>query len=322
MTARTRLCHFVIDVSDLDRSVAFWTEALDAVDEPLPEISRQVYRHLRLPDTEIAVLLQKTNDKKVSKERMHLGLEADDVEAEVERLEALGATRWDHQQERGFDFWVLRDPWENEFCILKSDDRDILPSNDPNIIAQREPPTAHMTSYSTPTTMAQREPPGDEPTRGLLKTTPTRRTSLQASYTKWLVFGVALPLLPLAAGVLAAVLHPFPFKGPSFTNVLGDGELLVIATVIAAAVIGDLLFEISAYNDAVSWIRAGTLCAAALLIVVVSVLIYGLIAVHSQSRDYSGETAAAVLSVIMFLSSFAVGVYAVWFSTMQRDPTV
>jgi hypothetical protein len=57
MTARTRLCHFVIDVSDLDHGVTFWTEALDAVDEPLPEISRQVYRHLRLPDTEIAVLL-------------------------------------------------------------------------------------------------------------------------------------------------------------------------------------------------------------------------------------------------------------------------
>ena len=41
---------------------------------------------------------------------MHLDLEADDVEAEVRRLEALGATRWDHQQERGFDFWVMRDP--------------------------------------------------------------------------------------------------------------------------------------------------------------------------------------------------------------------
>jgi Glyoxalase-like domain len=83
------------------------------------------------PDTEIAVLLQKTNDKKVSKERMHLDLEADDVEAEVKHLEALGATRWDHQQERGFDFWVMRDPWENEFCILRSDD--------PNVIAQHEP---------------------------------------------------------------------------------------------------------------------------------------------------------------------------------------
>ena len=130
MTARTRLCHFVIDVSDLDHDVAFWTEALDAVDEPLPEISSQVYRHLRLPDTEIAVLLQKTDDKKVSKERMRLDLEADDVEAEVRRLEALGATRWDHQQERGFDFWAMRDPWDNEFCILQSDD--------PSIIAQHE----------------------------------------------------------------------------------------------------------------------------------------------------------------------------------------
>jgi hypothetical protein len=112
MTPRTRLCHFVIDVSDLDRGVSSWTTALGAVDEPLPEISSQVYRHLHLPDLEIAVLLQKTNDKKVSKERMHLDLEADDVEAEVKRLEALGARQWDHQQERGFDFWVMRDPWE------------------------------------------------------------------------------------------------------------------------------------------------------------------------------------------------------------------
>jgi Glyoxalase-like domain len=32
---------------------------------------------------------------------MHLDLEADDVEAEVARLEALGATRRDHQAERG-----------------------------------------------------------------------------------------------------------------------------------------------------------------------------------------------------------------------------
>jgi hypothetical protein len=131
MTHRARLCHFVIDVSDLDRGVSFWSAALDAVDEPLPEISSGIYRHLRLPDSEIAVLLQKTSDEKISKERMHLDLEADDVEAEVKRLEALGASRWDHQQERGFDFWVMRDPWENEFCIL--------PSNDPNVIAQHEP---------------------------------------------------------------------------------------------------------------------------------------------------------------------------------------
>jgi hypothetical protein len=55
-----------------------------------------VYRKLRLPDSDIRILLQKTGDVKFSRERMHLDLETDDVEAEVKRLEALGATRWDH----------------------------------------------------------------------------------------------------------------------------------------------------------------------------------------------------------------------------------
>jgi hypothetical protein len=61
---------------------------------------------------------------------MHLDIETDDIEAEAQRLEALGATRWDHQQERGFDFWVMRDPWGNEFCVL-------FP-NFPELLAQRE----------------------------------------------------------------------------------------------------------------------------------------------------------------------------------------
>jgi predicted enzyme related to lactoylglutathione lyase len=128
---RSRVCHFVIDVADLDAAVSFWTAALDAAEEPLPEISSRVYRHLHLPDSEIRILLQKTEDKKVSKERMHLDLETDNVETEVERLEALGAKRWDHQQERGFDFWVMQDPWGNEFCVLETEF--------PELLAKREP---------------------------------------------------------------------------------------------------------------------------------------------------------------------------------------
>lgn len=53
-------------------------------------------------------------------------LETDDVEAEVRRLEALGATQWGHQQERGQDFWVMRDPWGNEFCVLQTESPDLL----------------------------------------------------------------------------------------------------------------------------------------------------------------------------------------------------
>ena len=41
------------------------------------------------------------------------------------------ATRYDHQQERGFDFWVMRDPWGNEFCVLQP--------NLPELLARRPP---------------------------------------------------------------------------------------------------------------------------------------------------------------------------------------
>jgi predicted enzyme related to lactoylglutathione lyase len=123
---RSRLSQFVIDLDDLDRGVEFWSAALDATEEPLSEQSRHVYRRLRLPDSNIRVLLQRTSDEKVSKERMHLDLETDNVEAEVQRLEALGATRWDHQQERGHDFWVMRDPWGNEFCVLQPEFPELL----------------------------------------------------------------------------------------------------------------------------------------------------------------------------------------------------
>jgi hypothetical protein len=62
---------------------------------------------------------------------MHLDLEADDVDAEIKRLEALGATRLDHQIERGFEFWVLRDPWGNEFCILEPEFFELLARQKP-----------------------------------------------------------------------------------------------------------------------------------------------------------------------------------------------
>lgn len=58
--------------------------------------ARDIYQRLRLPDSDIRILLQATADDKASKERLHTDIETNDVEAEVHRLEALGAGRWDH----------------------------------------------------------------------------------------------------------------------------------------------------------------------------------------------------------------------------------
>jgi hypothetical protein len=142
---------------------------------------------------------------------------------------------------------------------------------------------------------------------------PREIISLSGNYVKWGIFGVALPLLPLAAGVLAGYLNPRRVH-ESFTGLLGNGELLIIATVISAAVIGDLLFDISGYSGRAG-IIAAILCAFALLIVVVSVLAYGLVAV-SPVNPYTGNTAAAVISVMLFLLSLLVGATAVWFSAI------
>ena len=128
---RSRVAYFVIDVDDLDEGVTFWSSALDAHAEQGNPNSGHIYRRLRLPDSDIRILLQRTRDSKVSKERMHLDLETDDVASEVQRLETLGAIRIDHQQERGFDFWVMRDPWGNEFCVLHP--------NFPELLARRRP---------------------------------------------------------------------------------------------------------------------------------------------------------------------------------------
>jgi hypothetical protein len=106
----------------------------------------------------------------------------------------------------------------------------------------------------------------------------------RAAYVKWLIFGVALPLLPFAARLLAAWLDNAT-RSLSFTSLFSDGELLVVATVIAAAVIGDLLFDFSGRNEVRGRTTIAVLCALSLLVVVISVLMFGLVTLDNQNRS-------------------------------------
>jgi hypothetical protein len=47
--------------------------------------------------------------------RVHLDIETDDVDAEVQRLEALGATR----VQKVKSWWVMRDPAGLLFCVVR-----------------------------------------------------------------------------------------------------------------------------------------------------------------------------------------------------------
>jgi predicted enzyme related to lactoylglutathione lyase len=106
----------VLDCADPKRLAEFWREALDY---------REYYT-----DTDLAVLVPKAGvasplllqgvpEPKAGKNRMHVDIVVDDVEAEVHRLQALGASRIDEDvQSFGGTRWVrMSDPEQNEFCV-------------------------------------------------------------------------------------------------------------------------------------------------------------------------------------------------------------
>ena len=83
----------------------------------------------RLPDDAgpdgLTVWLQNTDTAKPAKNRGHLDLRPTDgdVEAEVDRLLALGARHVDVGQRADDPFVVLADPEGNKFCVLRREPR-------------------------------------------------------------------------------------------------------------------------------------------------------------------------------------------------------
>ena len=112
----------VLDCADADALADFWSAALGFRREPYsaPYV-RLTDPGRRWPD----LLLQQVPEPKAGKNRMHLDIQVLDVNAEAERLTALGATvvQPEHDDD-GFLTVVLADPQGNEFCVLRPPDGD------------------------------------------------------------------------------------------------------------------------------------------------------------------------------------------------------
>ena len=117
-----RFTELVIDCADPRRVADFWAAALGYRETDAKTEGEYVYVELQgPPGSGPSLLLLQTPDRKTTKNRVHLDLNATDrdQEAEVARLEGLGATRVDIGQ--GEQSWVvLADPEGNEFCVLRS----------------------------------------------------------------------------------------------------------------------------------------------------------------------------------------------------------
>ncbi|MDX1404670.1 MAG: VOC family protein [Woeseiaceae bacterium] len=109
---KSRLAGFIIDcrTDDLDAAAEFWSAALGAPATGKADLSKEPYVGLKMPDDEPYAEVQKVDHAS----RVHLDIEADDVEAEVARLEKLGAKRI-----ANIKTWVvLEAPTGQQFCVV------------------------------------------------------------------------------------------------------------------------------------------------------------------------------------------------------------
>jgi predicted enzyme related to lactoylglutathione lyase len=109
---KSRLATIVIDcqTEDLDAAAGFWSKALGWASRKLSEPDNSNYRQLATPPDEVTVLVQSV----AHPSRVHIDIETDDIEAEVGRLESLGARRV-AQIKR---WWVMEAPTGQRFCVV------------------------------------------------------------------------------------------------------------------------------------------------------------------------------------------------------------
>ena len=111
---KSKLAGFIIDcrTDDLDRAADFWGGALGMPVRELPADEAALYK--RLDDSELGLHIEV---QKVSHpSRVHLDIETDDIEAEVRRLEKMGAKRI----QAVHSWWVMEAPTGQQFCVVRA----------------------------------------------------------------------------------------------------------------------------------------------------------------------------------------------------------
>lgn len=110
---RSRLAGFIMDcrTDDVDQAAKFWGAALGLEIKPPTDPAGARYRQLLTEPSEVHVEVQQVDHES----RVHIDIETDDVEAEVRRLEALGAKRV-----ASIHTWcVMQAPTGQRFCVVR-----------------------------------------------------------------------------------------------------------------------------------------------------------------------------------------------------------
>ena len=111
---KSRLAGFIIDCKDADLPAAaeFWGAALGMKLHGLNGEEGENYIRLIDEDRGLHIETQRVTHES----RVHLDIEADDVEAEAARLEKLGAKRIRKVR----TWWVMEAPTGHRFCVVRA----------------------------------------------------------------------------------------------------------------------------------------------------------------------------------------------------------
>jgi hypothetical protein len=110
---RSKLAGFIIDcdAEDLGRAAGFWSAALGMERRPFPGEEGEKYMELIDRQHGLHVEVQIVDHAS----RVHLDIETDDLDAEVARLEALGAKAVGRVK----NWCVMQAPTGQRFCVVR-----------------------------------------------------------------------------------------------------------------------------------------------------------------------------------------------------------
>ena len=109
------LANVTLDCGDVLALSRFWSNVLHRpIDNGASELAATIGYHD--PSTPTWLFMQ-VPEPKTAKNRMHVDFRADDNDAEVARILAMGATRVGDHDQYGVRWTVLADPEGNEFCV-------------------------------------------------------------------------------------------------------------------------------------------------------------------------------------------------------------
>jgi predicted enzyme related to lactoylglutathione lyase len=111
---KSKLGGFIIDcqTDDLSKAADFWSRALGMAPRELPPGEAALYKGLVDIQHGLDIEVQKVSHPS----RVHLDIETDDIDAEVRRLETLGARRVEAVR----SWWVMEAPTGQRFCVVSA----------------------------------------------------------------------------------------------------------------------------------------------------------------------------------------------------------